>query len=133
MIIVSKMTIAVGKKGVIESPSPAYEHYLTVFEDDGETGYFYAVDKADKDFMVDALLIYNVEKVTDKNIPSEVAIGWSEDGLASLLLTNEYPHAIINFKNKNGYCRTGFPPPSNQLNWSNEGHGWKEGELTIFH
>ncbi len=97
---------------MIESVSPVQDNYLTVFEDDGNTGYFYAMDKSNEAFIVDALHIYNAESVTDKNIPSEVTIAWSEDGLASILLINDYPHALINFKSKKGFCRTGFPTPS---------------------
>jgi hypothetical protein len=102
-----------------------------VFEDDGETGYFYGLDTTKKDSpILDALQIYNVKNITDRNIPSTVQIVWSADGLKSALLINKYPHAIFDFQVKRGYCRTGFPPPAKT--WSSQGHEWDDKAQDLF-
>jgi len=125
--------IIVGRAVTIECPSPV-SSYSVVFEDDGETGYFYAlqttVEAADEQPILDALHIYNVESVTDRSISSSVQIVWSEDGLKSALVINRYPHAVLDFESKRGYCRTGFPPPS--ADWSAEGHDWKDSAIDLF-
>ena len=101
-----------GDRGWFASDSPS-SSFSGVFEDDGETGYFYAYDRSRTDNpILDALHIYNVRNVTDREIESEVEILWSADGLKAALLINDYPHAILDFEGKRGYCRTGFPPPT---------------------
>ena len=47
-----------------------------VFEDDGETGYFYACETVSGPIL-DALHIYNVKAVSDRDVPSEFKLGWS--------------------------------------------------------
>ena len=103
-----------------------------VFEDDGETGYFYAVDRSVREQPIqDALHIYNVASVTDKVRPSTVKIGWADDGLKAVLLINDYPHAVFDFAAQQGYCRTGFPPPGVGP-WSQQGHEWNEACIALF-
>ena len=78
---VAEEEIRVGEPVVIEGESPGHP-FVAVFEDDGETGYFYALDtnRADENQIVDALHIYDVEGVTDRHIPSTIRIVWSTDG-----------------------------------------------------
>jgi hypothetical protein len=100
-----------------------------IFEDDKNTGYIYILDLKEKDKenpIKDALHIYNVEDVVDKHIPSEIEFLWSEDGNICMLLINKYPHAVINYKEKYGFCRTGFPPKDEKSAWSKNGHDWDE-------
>ncbi len=71
--------LIVGEPQVIESLSPEGP-FSAVFEDDGVTGYFYALDESlEGNPIQDALHIYTAEEVSDGNIPSDVKIGWSED------------------------------------------------------
>ena len=92
-----------------DSPTTSYSG---VFEDDGQTAYFYAYDRADAGSpILDGLHIYNVRDVTDRGHPSTVEVIWSADGLKAALLINNYPHAVLDFAQKRGYCRTGFPVP----------------------
>jgi len=98
--------INVGQEIVVDSLFEDYE-FGVVFEDDGTTGYFYAVHN--EKGILDALHIYDVENVSDKHIPSIVKILWNEDLSKSFLSINNYYHAIFDFKNKAGYCRNGFP------------------------
>lgn len=106
---------------------PAPEGMLAaVFEDDGRTGYFYALDESlEGNPILDAVHIYNVEDISDAHIPSDVKIGWSEDSQKCVLLINGYPHAAFDFVGKNGYCRSGYPPPINKV-WSVSGHEWSD-------
>jgi hypothetical protein len=110
--VTGRDVLLVGKPLVIEASSP-HSNFAAVFEDDGDTGYFYALDPAsEKNPILNALQIYNVSNVTDGSKPSEVVIGWSVDGRKVALLINSHPHAVFDFASKRGYCRTGFPAPS---------------------
>ena len=103
--------------------------YSAVFEDDGETGYFYAVDLTRPDKMIlDAVHIYNVGTVVDKDRPSTLAIVWSEDGLKCALLINDYAHAAFDFAERRGFCRTNFPNSPNREEgcWSQPDHRWSD-------
>ncbi len=126
---VTKETIRVGEAIVVQSDS-SIGRYQAVFEDDGQTGYFYALDTSRSDNpIVDALHIYNVEAVVDRDKPSELHIVWSADGLKTALFLNAYPHAVYNFEENRGCCRTGFPPATPG---SNASHEWDESEMEVF-
>jgi len=119
-----------GRETFLDSKS-VLNSFAVVFEDDGNTGYFYALDTANQDQMIlDALHIYNAENVTDRDQPSIARIIWSASGEQAALIINDYPHAVFDFSAKRGYCRTGFPPPS--PNWSSEGHEWDDAALRFF-
>lgn len=130
LFLVAQETITVGEEIAIFGDSPQ-GRFSTIFEDDGKTGYFYAWDnEKSNDKILDALHIYNVKNVTDKNIPSKVEIVWSYDGLKSALLINDYPHAVFDFAEKRGYCRTNFP--SSDKNWTKFEHDWTDEALNLF-
>ena len=80
--------------------------------------------------ILDAMHIYNADKVTDSDKSSIARIIWSVSGEQAALLINEYPHAVFDFTAKRGYCRTGFPPPS--PDWSSEGHEWDDEVMKLF-
>lgn len=129
--LAAEQTITVGGQFVVEGPSPS-QPFGVVFEDDGRTGYLYGLDfAAGANPIVDALHIYNVEQVTDREKPSKVQLFWSSDGLKAALLINGYPHAIFDFAAKRGYCRTGFPPPM-EKGFSKEGHAWSDAAEELF-
>jgi hypothetical protein len=108
--------IHVGKEAVLSSDSPA-ANYGVVFDDDGTVGYLYAVEFSGEQYdIIDALHIYNVSSVVDRDIPSTIQILWSDDGLKAALLINDYPHAVFDFANHEGSCRTNFPSPG--PNWT---------------
>ena len=57
--VTAKETFRVGSTFVIEGPSDGAP-YLCVFEDDGDTGYLYAVDVSGEELQIlDAVHIYN--------------------------------------------------------------------------
>ena len=126
--VVTKQQITVGTEEFVEGAAPDGS-FVVVFEDDGDTGYFYALDQSQPGQSIqDAMHIYNVANVTDNHLPSVVELGWSPDNCKAVLLINEYAHAIFDFSAKRGYCRTGFPPPSE--NW--HGHDWDDSAFKLF-
>ena len=127
-ILDKEEVFTVGKPVLLESNSPE-EPFGVFFEDEGDTGYFYALNMKLDQPIVDALHIYNVANVTDKDIPSKVQIAWSNDGLKAALLINDYIHAVFDFESQRGYCRTGFPPIDD---WSKQGHDWSETAIELF-
>lgn len=125
ILVTAQAQLIVGEAMAIKSLAPD-GMLAAVFEDDGNTGYFYALDESVEGNPVrDAVHIYNVEDISDVHIPSDVKIGWSEDCLKCVLLINGYPHGVFDFEGKNGYCRSGFPPQVNR-EWSVQGHAWDD-------
>jgi hypothetical protein len=123
-------TFRPGDKTYVSCTSPL-GGVATVFEDDEDTGYFYAVEGDGADMhIVDAVQIYIARNVTDRDRPSELAIAWSADGLKSVLFINDYPHAVFDFAAKRGYCRTGFPATSSH--WPDAGHQWSDSAMEFF-
>jgi len=113
MNLLTVETLNVGQETFIESCPDTVDNAV-IFEDNGETGYLYAIErKTDEELKIlDAVNIYDVARVTDKEIPSEIKIFWTDDFERVGLVINDYCHAIIDFKNKVGLCRTGFPHAS---------------------
>lgn len=126
----AEMTLMVGTKDVLDSKSPKND-FAVVFEDDGDTGYLYALDTTrNNQPILDAVSIYDVTNVTDRDKPSKFVIVWSQDGLKAALFINDYPHAVFDFAAKRGYCRRNFPEPSK--NWTKHSHEWNDSALDLF-
>ena len=105
VVVTAKHALRVGAPIVVEGASPQ-PPLVGVFEDDGSTGYLYALDRHRKDQpILEALHIYNVASVTDRTKESSVEIGWSRDGLKVALLINGIAHAIYDFASSKGYRR----------------------------
>ncbi len=121
-----------GKEAFADSAS-ANGNWAVVFEDDGDTGYFYALDlneeKKGENSIQEALQIYNAKSVTDSHKESIASIIWSLDGDKACLLINDYPHAIIDFAAKRAYCRTNFPSPGK---WKDHDFTWDDRVLSFF-
>jgi len=113
MNLLTVENLNVGQETFIES-CPTTGDNAVVFEDNRETGYLYAIERTAGEELkiLDAVNIYDVANVTDKNIPSEVKIFWNDDFDKAGLVINDYCHAIMDFKNRIGLCRTGFPHAS---------------------
>jgi hypothetical protein len=74
-----------------------FGQYCAVFEDDGETGWFYGHDlfRPEEKRIVDVLHIYNVRDVVDRERPGRVQVIWSTDGLkVGLFLEWESPRRV---------------------------------------
>src|SRR5690606_13852401 len=78
--VTAKQSIGVGEPAHVQGDAPEGS-YSAVFEDDGDTGYFYALDYDGPGGqpIQNALHIYDVASITDKHLPSEIKIGWSLD------------------------------------------------------
>ncbi len=119
-------TLIVGAAEMYPSDSPDGRHSV-LFEDDGETGYFYALDLTrTSNKVLDAVHIYNVADVLDRNRPSRLEVIWSEDGSKCALLINDFAHAAFDFREHRGYCRTNFPNFDNPQDgsWITADHSW---------
>ena len=105
-------TLEVGKPVVFEARSPDGKHTV-VFEDDGDTGYFYALNRpsGNENPIQEAMSIYDVKNVAEKTKPSQLVIVWLADSSQAALFINSHPHAVFDFKAHRGYCRTNFPKP----------------------
>ena len=84
-----------------------------VFEDDGTTGYFYAVAPGAETTILDALHIYNVTDVADRETPAKAQLFWTVNELAAALIINGHCHALYDFQRQAGFCRTAFPAARN--------------------
>ena len=123
-----EQTFQVGSDVFVAEDAPDGPH-SAFFEDDGETGYFYAVDLSrSENTILDAVHIYTVTNVVDRDRPSTLSIVWSEDGTKCALLINGHPHAAFDFAAERGYCRTNFPNFPNQPegSWSTSDHSWSD-------
>ena len=107
LVIYEEKTYNLGEDTFVDST--VENNNAVIFEDNCETGYFYAVNGNNDMQILDALHIYNVADVTDKHKPSIVKILWTEDLTKAFLSINNYYHTVFDFQNKAGYCRNGFP------------------------
>jgi hypothetical protein len=121
--------ITIGNPITLECPSPKTS-FAVIFEDDGETGYFYGLNLEDKKQPVlDSLHIYNVQDILDPNVSLKVEIIWSEDGLKACLTINGFTHAVFDFESRRAYCRTNYPRPNRRFTNS---HKWSDEALDLF-
>jgi hypothetical protein len=109
------------------------EPYAVVFEDDGETGYWYAgaVDENGSAEILDAVQLYVVKDLGDPVEPAEIVMKWSATGRQAIILINDIPQAIYDFENQQAYCRSGFPEPDGN-GWCKNDHQWSESALSFF-
>ena len=122
-------TITIGTPITLECPSPK-TRFAVIFEDDGETGYFYGLDlDQKKQPVLDALHIYDVKEILDANVSVMLEILWSLDGLKSCLAINGFKHAVFDFEARKAYCRSNYPPPDRKFTKS---HKWNDEALEPF-
>lgn len=104
--------------------------YSIVFEDDGSTGYLYALDYSDSAQPIqEAMQIYNVKDIADKDSTSVLEMRWSKTGACAGLWINSCPHAVFDFRKNRGYCRSNFPPPRK---WKKHEFLWDDKILRMF-
>ena len=129
IVVVALERMRTGQAGHLEGPAPLGD-YSAVFEDDGDTGYFYALDyRSPGQPIQDAIHIYNASDSGDTR-SAEVKIGWSADNQSAVLILNGLPYAVFDFAAKYGYGRSGFPAPAPGSGWSR--HEWSESALKRF-
>lgn len=89
-------------------------NFAVVFEDDTDTGYFYALEidpQSGEQKILDALHIYQVEEDATP-VAGMLNIIWSTDWLKCALVIDNKCHAVFDFENQGGYNRSEFPPPN---------------------
>ncbi len=94
--------------------------YGVVFEDDGETGYFYATDERFSE-VLDALHLYDRGTQNEIVTGDQVFIVWNPRLLKAGIHYHGQFQAVVDFKNRRACCRTGFPSPSE---WCQGSHEW---------
>jgi hypothetical protein len=121
--------LEVGKPATFEAHSPD-GRYAIVFEDDGDTGFLYALDfsKKEENPIQEAMSIYDVKSIADRAKPSEVILVWTADNRQAALFINSYPHAVFDFEKKRGYSRSNFPKPGK---WGTD-FKWSESAIDAF-
>ncbi len=131
--VVARETLRVGQPLVVDADSPG-GRFATVFEDDGETGYFYAVDTDVEDGspVQDALLVYVCADVSDAEMASTLEIGWSDDGNKALLLINDLAHAAFDFERRQGWCLLALPEQAMNKAWSTSPRQWRDDVEALF-
>ena len=131
--VVARETLRVGRPLVVDADSPG-GRFATVFEDDGQTGVFYAIDTdvEEGNPVQDALLVYACADVTDADLASTLEIGWSDDGLKALLLINDEPHAAFDFARRQGWCLSALPEAAVNRAWSTGPRQWSEEVESLF-
>ena len=117
--------LQIGEKRVVEAPSPNTQ-FVVAFEDDGETGYFYACEKGAPTFIQNAMHIYNCAQ-SKHMAPMGLDIFWSSSGQVAALFIERVAHGVFDFSSKTGWCRSGFPAPTSGWN----GHEWNDSCLEL--
>jgi len=93
-----------------------------VFEDDGETGYFYATTE---DFeILDALHLYDNGHPSSPKLGETVYFVWRPSLVKAGIFYQEVFQAIVDFKNRIACCRSGFPPKFGS--WCTSSHDWDD-------
>lgn len=112
--LMQQQKLVAGEDAFIESLS-LENKYGVVFEDDGETGYFYAIEidpETKQQRILDALHIYESDKDVNEKIQSTLLIIWSKDWLKCALVIDEECHAVFDFESQGGFNINEFPPPN---------------------
>ncbi len=109
-----------GQENRLISSTAANNEFQVLFEDDGTTGYFYALREAGELEMLDALHVYNVADVEDRAEPVTVQLFWDPPQTTAVLLINGQSHALYDFGRQMGFCRNAFPPARNGQTGSRE-------------
>jgi hypothetical protein len=100
-------------KGCFIQTEAAEHRFVTVFEDDKETGYFYAAEKDDSGSLsiLDMVFIYDVQSIPPGERKVQLSVIWSTDWQRCALVIDNTCHAVFDFQNKAGYNLTAFPKP----------------------
>ena len=98
-----------------------------VFEDDGDTGYFYALaPTADGELeLLDALHAYNAEADL-RGADVQLEIVWSADSRLAGLRINASLWALFDFAAETGWTRSEFPPPAGRWKMAGKRPPWTD-------
>lgn len=109
----AELKFLVGTPDTIFDSANSADRAGVIFQDDGTTGYLYAIRPGSELLLLDALHIYDAVDVADREKPVTAQLFWNEGETAAALLINGYCHALYDFERQAGFCRTAFPPATN--------------------
>jgi len=113
---------------VMDGGSP-HNSFAAVFEDDGETGYLYALDTSlGSNQIIDALHIYDVADVQGREGLWCACLYWSSDGLRVVLEIDGKPRAGFDFATFSAYSRTRLPASPGKFTH----YGWSDDFMGFF-
>ena len=116
----------IGGKFVLQLDAPSRD-FSVVFEDDGDTGYVYALAPlaSGELELLDALHVYNAEEdLRGKDIRVELA--WSAHSARAGLRVNASLWALFDFTEQCGWSRSNFPPPAGKWRMGEERPAWDD-------
>jgi hypothetical protein len=115
----------IGAKLALQVDAPSRE-VTVVFEDDGETGYFYALAPGEQGMdLLDALHVYNNEgELSGADLKLDIV--WSADSALAGLRINGTLWALFDFAAQSGWTRSEFPPPAGRWRMSEARPAWDE-------
>ncbi len=112
--LLKEQRIVIGDEIFIES-NASENNFAVMFEDDGESGYFYGAEKetGTTDLRIlDMLHIYDVESIPAAEKNAMLNIIWSKDWTKCALVIDKYCHAVFDFADHGAYNRNEFPEPN---------------------
>jgi hypothetical protein len=127
--LLKEQDITIGEDLFIQVDCPE-NNYTVVFEDDTDTGYFYAAERSPQDAslrILDMLHIYDADAIKESARNARLAIVWSSDWECCALVLDNVCHALFEFKNQGGYNLTEFPPPNSI--WTRHGRKLTTGRI----
>lgn len=114
MQLSAELKFLVGTPDTFLDTVNAADNAGVIFQDDGTTGYLYAIRPAAELLLLDALHIYDAADVADREQPATVQLFWNAEETAAALIINGRCHALYDFQRQAGFCRTAFPPKAGQ-------------------
>jgi hypothetical protein len=126
-----KRVTKIGEKFVLQADAPSHE-VTVVFEDDGDTGYWYALAPKEQTLeLLDALHIYNAEdNLRGADVALEVV--WADDSSKAGLRINAALWAVFDFAQETGWTRSNFPPPAGSWRMMEERPAWDDALIKQF-
>jgi hypothetical protein len=126
----NQYSFKIGSAFLLSEDAPGGQ-YSAYFQEDEDTGYFYAVDLAHSGRslkILDGVHIYDIDQVEERDRARNFAIVWSGDGQRCALLIDGEAHATFDFDARRGYCRNNFPNEDDPADgsWHTADHLWSD-------
>ena len=114
----------------VDSPS---KEFTVVFEDDGDTGYFYALapGASGQLDLLDAVHVYNAEEEL-RGTDVLLQVEWAVNSRYAGLRLNASMWAVFDFGSGNGWSRSNFPPPAGSWRMGGQRPPWDDSLIRLF-
>jgi hypothetical protein len=104
--------------------------YRVVFEDDGESGYLYACDRArERDTILDAVQVYTVQAMPKTSV--QLRMRWSADGMKAGLWLDDQLSGVVDFAARRAYSPANFPADVGAPDWGAR-EPWRASLIDLF-